>query len=88
MAYGGFSGQKKKDGAETSYQAPEEPFNNPDAVLKICLENIKSEDWQKLFDSCNNIKRLCMFHKDVIQSNGAAKDLIKGVAKLTDSMRS
>lgn len=41
-----------------------------------------------MFDSCNNLKRLCIFHKDVIQQNLAAKDIIKGVVKHTDSMRS
>lgn len=34
------------------------------------------------------IKRLCSFHRETIQQQGAAKELIKGVVKHTDSMRS
>lgn len=56
--------------------------------MKVSLENLKGDDWQKIFDGLNMIKRLVSFHKDVIQSNNCGKDIIKSVVKQTDSMRS
>ena len=59
----------KKDAVETTYEVPDEPLTNPDACLKVVLDYLKSDDWQKVFDSLNNVKRLCTYHKDVIAQN-------------------
>ena len=53
------------------------------------MEHLKvGDDWQKVFESLTIIKRICMFHKDVIAAAGGSKDLIKHVVKHTDNLRS
>ena len=65
-------------GAETTYNAPDEPLRNPELQFKQCLDNLKSDNWQKIFDALNIIKRIATFHKDLLsQSNPAARECIK-----------
>lgn len=52
------------------------------------MEELKKDDWQKIFDSLNIVKRICVFHKEIIINQGVAKDLIKLVVKQTDNLRS
>ena len=51
---------------------------------------MKSDDWQKVFDGLNVIKRVAMFHKNLLamSSGPLAKECIKGVVKQTDNLRS
>jgi len=86
--YSRHKGDEFGENPATSYNAPEEPLANPEQQLKQCIENLKGDDWQKIFDSLNIVKRLVVFHKDVITLNNCGKDLIKGVVKHSDSMRS
>lgn len=91
MQNSNFSRYKKEEVAETaatSYNAREEPVQNPELQLKVSLENLKGDDWQKIFDSLNMIKRLVIFHKDVVSNSNSGKEIIKSVVKQTDSMRS
>jgi hypothetical protein len=86
-----FSGYKKEEIGETpntSYIAADEPFVNPEQELKICMGHLKGDNWEKIFNGLNILKRMVLFHKDVIQLNNCGKDIIKIVVKHTDSMRS
>lgn len=77
-----FEGQSN-DGQTTHYMAQEEPLRNPDLQFKQCIENLKSDDWHKVFDSLNIVKRIAMFHKELLaNSNGImTKECIKLVVK-------
>ena len=70
--------------------AQEEPLRNPDLQFKQCIENLKSDDWHKVFDSLNIVKRIAMFHKELLaNSNGImTKECIKLVVKQNDNLRS
>ena len=74
--------------ATTSYNAPEEPVVNPESAFKQVIQNLKGDDWQKIFDGLNTAKRLCTFHKDIVQANGGCKELIKSVVRHCDNLRS
>lgn len=67
----------------THYNAPEEPLRNPELQFKQSIDNLKSDDWQTVFDSLNVVKRIAMFHKHLLAaSNGTAgKECIKSVVK-------
>ena len=67
----------------THYNAPEEPLRNPELQFKQSIENLKSDDWQTVFDSLNVVKRIALFHKHLLTaSNGTAgKECIKSVVK-------
>lgn len=74
----------------THYNAPEEPLRNPEAQFKQSVQDLKSQDWQKIFDGLNVIKRVAQFHKEllVMTSSPLAKEAIKAVVKQTESLRS
>jgi hypothetical protein len=44
---------------------------------------LKSDDWQKVFDGLNVVKRIAQFHKELLSSsNGSSsKECIKSVVK-------
>jgi len=50
----------------TYYTTPDEPLQNPDNQYKQAQINLKSDDWQKVFDSLNVVKRVAMFHKPLL----------------------
>ena len=48
-----------------------------------------SADWNVQFDACNEIRRVCKFHQDLILQHGATlHSLVKQLTKLSDSLRS
>ena len=48
------------------YEFDEKPLINPESQLKTALDNLKSSDWNKAFEACNIIKRVALFHKNLI----------------------
>lgn len=50
----------------TYYTTPDEPLQNPDNEYKQAQINLKSDDWQKVFDALNVVKRVAMFHKPLL----------------------
>jgi len=67
----------------------EEPLTNPDIEFKHILDQLKSGDWQKQFEGCNNLKRVALFHKNLLsQQNPLTSPIIKELMKLVDSLRS
>jgi hypothetical protein len=52
-------------------------------MYKQSVKNLKSDDWQQIFDSMNIIKRVALFHKDLLSaSHGPAqKECIKLIVK-------
>ena len=50
---------------------------------------VTSADWNVQFDACNEIRRVCKHHQDLILQHGATlHSLVKQLVKLSDSMRS
>lgn len=74
----------------THYNAPEEPLRNAEAEFKQSVADLKSPDWQKIFDAMNIIKRVAQFHKElmVMTSGPLPKEAIKIIVKQTESLRS
>jgi hypothetical protein len=53
----------QEGGANKGYDPADEPLVNPESALKKAADDIKSTDWQRIFDACNTFKRLAKFHK-------------------------
>jgi hypothetical protein len=73
----------------THYNAPEEPLRNAEQSFKQSLQDLKSQDWQKIFDGLNTIKRVAQFHKEllVMTSGPLPKEAIKLIVKQTENLR-
>ena len=76
--------------SSTTYNAPEEPLRNAAQQYQTSIENLKKDDWQKIFDSLNVIKRIAMFHKDLLSASQGPqqKECFKLVVKQTENLRS
>lgn len=71
------------------YQAIEEPLLNPEKQFQQAVDMLKSGDWQKQFEACNIVKRVAMFHKNLmVSSNPVQGQIFKELIKLVDSLRS
>ena len=51
---------------EDIYNPGEEPLLNPEKEFKLAIEDLKSGDWNKQFSACNTVKRVAMFHRELI----------------------
>eukprot|EP00347_Sterkiella_histriomuscorum_P023335 403335038 len=72
-----------------SYAPIEEPLQNPEKQLLQCLEQLKSGDWAKQFEACNTLKRMALFHKQLLAfSNPSQGQILKEMVKIVDSLRS
>jgi hypothetical protein len=50
-----------------------EPLVNPELEWKLCLGDIKSDNWSRQFEACNTLRKVCKFHaKDIIYGGGKA----------------
>lgn len=74
----------------THYNAPEEPLRDPEAQFKQSVSDLKSQDWQKIFDGLNTVKRVAQFHKELlVMTNGPLpKEAIKLTVKHIENLRS
>jgi hypothetical protein len=43
------------------------PLRNPVQELKVALENLKAEEWDKNFDAVDVVRRVMLFHADLIK---------------------
>ena len=44
-----------------------EPLVNKELEWKLCVGDIKSDNWSRQFEACNILRRVCKFHiKDII----------------------
>ena len=77
-----------KNYLSTEELTPIEP--NPQKTFKQALENlVTSADWNVQFEACNEIRRACKHHSDLILQHGATlHSLVKQLARLSDSLRS
>lgn len=48
-----------------------EPLVNAQLEWKLCLSDIRSDNWSRQFEACNIIRRVCKFHLPEIISSGA-----------------
>jgi len=76
----------QEGGANKGYDPSDEPLVNPEAALKKAVEDIKSSDWQRNFDSCNIIKRIAKFHKHL--HSQLPPLVFKDLCKIIDNLRS
>jgi hypothetical protein len=79
-----------KEHTTTTYNAPEEPLRNAEQQYKQCIQNLKGDDWQAIFDSLNIMKRVILFHKELLSASSGPgqKETIKLIVKQTDNLRS
>lgn len=63
---------------------------NPGKVFKQAMQNlVASADWNVQFEACNEVRRVCKYHQDLIIQHGATlHSLVKQLSKLSDSIRS
>lgn len=93
-AFGGEGGEDASAATKhKNYYTTEElePIEqNPGKIFKLALEKlVTSADWNVQFDSCNEIRRVCKYHQDLILKHGATlHSLVKQLVKLSDSNRS
>jgi hypothetical protein len=47
-----------------------EPLVNTDLEWKLCLGEIKSDNWSRQFEACNTIRRMLKYHiKEIVFEN-------------------
>lgn len=48
-----------------------EPLVNPELEWKLCLSDIKSDNWSRQFEACIVLRRVCKYHqKELILNKG------------------
>jgi hypothetical protein len=48
----------------------QQPFKNPDAALREAMNNLaQDEDWEKKCHGMNTIRRLTVYHEDIVVTN-------------------
>jgi hypothetical protein len=65
-------------------------LKNAEQQFKQSVQSLKSDDWQEVFDSLNIIKRVALFHKELLSASQGPvqKECIKLIVKQTDNLRS
>jgi hypothetical protein len=65
-------------------------LRNAEQQYKQCIQTLKGDDWQAIFDALNIMKRVALFHKELLSATQgqAQKETIKLVVKQTDNLRS
>lgn len=88
--------------AENKYLSPSdlEPLVNPELEWKMCINDIKSDNWSRQFEACNSLRKMCKFHiKELVYGGKTNQPIAKPtmeafheiniqVVKLVDSLRS
>lgn len=80
------------------YLAPDdlEPLVNPELEWKLCLGDLKSDNWSRQFDACNTLRKVIKYHQNLIHGKGndpkvsaeTVSDIIASLLKLVESLRS
>lgn len=57
-------GDSNLGGGENKYLSANElePLVNVDLEWKLCLSEIKSDNWSRQFESCNTLRKVLKFH--------------------------
>jgi hypothetical protein len=72
------------------YLIVDQPYDNPDFQYKQALEQcLKSAEWNKQFEGCTTIKRIAVFHPELLAaSHPLTSAVMKELTKVVDSLRS
>jgi hypothetical protein len=67
----------------------EEPLPNAEVLYKQALDQFRSGDWAKQFEACSTIRRVALFHKNLLSTqNPLTSAIVKELVKIVDSLRS
>ena len=74
-----------------------EPLVNPDLEWKLCLTDIRSDNWSRQFEACNTLRKVLKYHwRDLLTKGGKIDkqsletfhEICQQLTKLVESLRS
>lgn len=70
-------GEVSNAGSENKYLSVNElePLMNTDLEWKLCLSEIKSDNWSRQFEACNTLRRVFKYHIKEVIFEGKAPSL-------------